>query len=110
MKSALKTGVSWIAVVAGIAIGVFGLAVFGSAPVLGPWTYARAWWLVAAAAIFGLCFLLSTALSLRNRNSAGLLLFTAAPVVALFVRFSQFSGSVDLLVCIAPALACVVFA
>ncbi|HZQ18700.1 MAG TPA: hypothetical protein VFA90_08260 [Terriglobales bacterium] len=105
-----KIGISWIAVVAGLAVGVLGLAFSGSFPVLGPGTYARGWWFVVGSAIFGFCFLHASTLGLQNRTRAGLLLLVAAPIVTLFVRLSQFSGWVDLQICIVPAAACVIFA
>lgn len=101
---------SWIALLAGAAIGVFGLAIFGAAPVIGEGGIGRGWWFAAGGAVLGFSFVASSALSFRNRKRAGLLLIFSGPVTAILVWLSQFAPpGQEFAFVFLPCLTCLAF-
>lgn len=83
--SVLKTVISWLAVVAGVLLGVFGLALLGVHPLPRPgypWL-PREWALTIGIAFLGVTPLAASLLAFRNRKRAGLLYFGSAAIVML---------------------------
>ncbi|MGA2901525.1 MAG: hypothetical protein ABSF40_14955 [Candidatus Acidiferrales bacterium] len=96
--NSLKTVISWLAILAGVVLGVLGLAELGLQPVLGLYRsrLASEWLLTLAIAFLGTTTLVASFVALRNRKRAGLIYFGGAAVVMLCALASRGDNPGDL--------------
>jgi len=89
--NSFKTVISWLAVVVGVLLGIYGLARLGIEPVWGLNSRRPAsdWFLTLGIASLGLVPLVASFVALGNRKRAGLLYIGGAAIVMLFALPSR---------------------